>query len=96
VDARNPFFFYSKDLERYIEEVGEGAKKFLLVINKADYLTEELRVYWSKYFSEKKVDHIFFSALIEQEKMEQEVSDDEEAEEEQEEEHEEKADTEAA
>jgi len=65
VDARNPFFFYSRDLERYIEEQEEGEKKFLLIINKADYLNDELREYWSKYFNEKKVDHIFFSALIE-------------------------------
>jgi len=45
--------------------VGNNGKKFLLVINKADYLTDELREYWSKYFTEKNVDHIFFSALIE-------------------------------
>lgn len=49
VDARNPFFFYSRDLERYIEETGKN-KRFLLVINKADYLSEELREYWSRYF----------------------------------------------
>jgi large subunit GTPase 1 len=37
-----------------------------LLINKADYLSEELREHWSTYFKEKKVNHIFFSALIEQ------------------------------
>jgi ribosome biogenesis GTPase A len=39
------------------------------LINKADYLTEELREHWSKYFKENNVNHIFFSALIEQEKI---------------------------
>jgi len=42
VDARNPYFFYSEDLEKYIKEVGEGDKKFVLLVNKADYLSEEL------------------------------------------------------
>ena len=41
----------------------------MLLINKADYLTEELREHWSKYFKENNVNHIFFSALIEQEKI---------------------------
>ena len=64
VDARNPFFFYSADLEKYINEVGQS-KEFLLLINKSDYLTDELRSHWSRYFNEKKVNHIFFSALKE-------------------------------
>jgi large subunit GTPase 1 len=38
VDARNPYFFYSGDLEKYIREC-KGNKEFILVINKADYLT---------------------------------------------------------
>ena len=64
VDARNPYFFYSADLEKYINEVGEsGDKQFILLINKADYLSEELIAHWSKYFTEKGIDHIFFSAL---------------------------------
>lgn len=66
MDARNPYFFYSADLEKYIQEVG-GNKQFMLLINKSDYLSEELRQHWSDYFKEKKVNHIFFSALLEQE-----------------------------
>ncbi len=46
-----------------------GNKQFLLLINKADYLTEELREHWSKYFKENNINHVFFSALIEQEKI---------------------------
>ncbi|CAG8513627.1 1820_t:CDS:2 [Paraglomus brasilianum] len=42
VDARNPLFFRSSDLERYVKEVDEK-KKNLLLINKADLLTAEQR-----------------------------------------------------
>ena len=80
VDARNPYFFYSSDLEKYIKDVDKnrGNKQFLLLINKADYLTEELREHWSKYFKENNVNHIFFSALLEQEKIDAEGKEEEE------------------
>jgi large subunit GTPase 1 len=64
VDARNPYFFYSADLEKYIKDIG-NKKEFLLLINKADYLSDELRGHWSTYLKEKGINHIFFSALIE-------------------------------
>lgn len=69
VDARNPYFFYSQDLEKYINEVGEGDKQFILLVNKADYLSEELIAHWNQYFREKNIEHIFFSALEEQTKI---------------------------
>ena len=82
VDARNPYFFYSADLEKYIGEVGEGDKEFVLLINKADYLSPELIAHWNEYFTEKGISHIFFSALKEQEKIDhadiEEVNSDEE------------------
>jgi len=57
VDARNPYFFYSQDLEKYITEMsckGEnGPKEFILLVNKADYLSEDLIAHWNKYFKEK-------------------------------------------
>jgi large subunit GTPase 1 len=67
VDARNPYFYYSADLEQYIKDVDKnrGKKQFMLLINKADYLTDELREHWSKYFKEMNVNHVFFSALLE-------------------------------
>jgi ribosome biogenesis GTPase A len=53
----------------------------MLLINKADYLSEELIVHWNKYFIEKGVKHIFFSALEEQKKIDQdEVSSSEDSE----------------
>lgn len=87
VDARNPAFFYARDLDLYIKEVGKSdrasdhspeqpgendSKKFVLLINKADFLTQELRQHWSDYFKEKKVNHIFFSALYEQSRIDAE------------------------
>jgi large subunit GTPase 1 len=52
-------------LEKYIDEQREGGKnkEFLLVINKSDFLSQELIEHWNEYFIEKKVNHIFFSAL---------------------------------
>jgi len=77
VDARNPYFYYSADLEKYIKEVGKG-KQFLLLVNKADYLTEELRAHWSAYFKEQNINHVFFSALQEQDKLDKHEESDEE------------------
>ena len=63
---------------------GEGEnsdKQFVLLINKADYLSEELIQHWNQYFKEKGIEHIFFSALQEQTKIDNgeldAVSDDE-------------------
>lgn len=68
VDARNPLFFYSADLEQYIGEVG-GDKEFILCINKADYLSPDLITHWNEYFKQKGVKHVFISAKQEQEKL---------------------------
>ena len=70
VDARNPYFFYSEDLETYIKESG-GSKQFILCINKADYLSEELIQHWNQYFNEKNIKHVFISAKKEQDKLDQ-------------------------
>jgi len=73
VDARNPFFFYSADLEKYIEEVNNnGNKQFMLLINKSDFLSPDLIAHWNEYFTQKGVNHIFFSAVWEQEKLDDE------------------------
>ena len=76
MDARNPFFFYSADLEKYISEQTEK-KEFILCINKADYLSQDLIQHWNEYFLDKKVNHIFFSAKKEQEKLDLLVEDEE-------------------
>ena len=53
----------------------------MLLINKADYLTEDLRAHWSAYFKENNVNHIFFSALLEQEKIDSHEDEEEEGDE---------------
>ena len=73
VDARNPEFFYASDLEKYITDVGEGKKEFMLLINKSDFLSEGLIKHWNDYFNEKGVKHIFFSALKEQKILDHEI-----------------------
>lgn len=69
VDGRNPLMFYSPDLVTYAGELSERfnqQKATLLVVNKADYLTVELREQWAKYFDSQGIDFAFFSALDEQ------------------------------
>jgi large subunit GTPase 1 len=41
----------------------------MLLINKSDFLTPELIAHWNAYFKEKNIKHLFFSALIEQNKI---------------------------
>ena len=65
VDARNPYFYFSADLEQYIKEKGSD-KKFILCINKADFLSDALIAHWNTYFKELGVHHVFISALKEQ------------------------------
>ena len=49
----------------------------MLIVNKSDFLTEEMRQHWSDYFNERGVDHIFFSAKAEQEVIDSKQDDDE-------------------
>lgn len=62
VDARNPLLFRSEDLEKYVKEVDEN-KKNILLLNKADYLTEQQRIQWAEYFDKENLTVAFFSAL---------------------------------
>ncbi|RHZ82976.1 hypothetical protein Glove_101g16 [Diversispora epigaea] len=62
VDARNPLFFRSTDLEKYVKEV-DDKKKNLLLINKADLLTINQRRAWADYLESKGIRYIFYSAL---------------------------------
>jgi large subunit GTPase 1 len=83
VDARNPLLFRSDDLEKYVKEVDPN-KQNLLLLNKADFLTEQQRIFWADYFDRQNIRVAFFSAI------EPEVEDiDEESDEEQ---HEEESD----
>ncbi|KAK6466057.1 hypothetical protein DFJ63DRAFT_302525 [Scheffersomyces coipomensis] len=79
VDARNPLFFRSVDLEHYVDGLSNPdenhAKRNLLLVNKADLLNKQQRLAWAAYFRVKKINYVFFSAakaneLLEREKEE--------------------------
>ena len=63
VDARNPLLFRCKDLETYVKEV-DPRKRNLLLVNKADMITENQRKAWADYFDENGVKYTFFSAAL--------------------------------
>ena len=66
VDARDPLFYESSDLSIYVKEV-DSRKESVLLLNKADLLTEEQRKTWSKHFLESDTKALFFSATLEEE-----------------------------
>lgn len=80
VDARDPELFRCQDLERYVMEVGEGKKQCMLLLNKADLLTENQRQLWAEYYRSINVEFMFFSAKDEEkvEEGEREGDEDEE------------------
>jgi large subunit GTPase 1 len=63
VDARNPLLFYCADLEQYCKEISEN-KLCILLVNKSDYLTQRQRLAWLKYFENKNIRVVFWSAAI--------------------------------
>lgn len=63
VDARNPLLFRCEDLEQYVKEV-DSKKTNLLLINKSDMLTTDMRERWAAYFEEKGINYKFFSAHL--------------------------------
>lgn len=68
VDGRNPLLFRCQDLERYVKEVNQQ-KENIILINKADLLTEGQRQAWAAYFEKEGVKVVFWSALIEAERL---------------------------
>ena len=63
VDARNPLLFYCQDLIFYARQV-DPEKKNILIVNKADLLTEEQRKVWANYFNENNISFVFYSAAL--------------------------------
>ncbi|CAK9801195.1 Large subunit GTPase 1 homolog [Anthophora quadrimaculata] len=63
VDARNPLIFRCEDLEAYVKEI-DPKKMNMILINKADFLTEEQRQAWAKYFTDINLRVAFFSATL--------------------------------
>ncbi|XP_011870901.1 PREDICTED: large subunit GTPase 1 homolog [Vollenhovia emeryi] len=78
VDARNPLLFRCEDLERYVKEINPD-KLNMILLNKADFLTDEQREAWAKYFTDINVQVAFFSATLAAEKQPIEEEDGDEA-----------------
>lgn len=77
VDARNPLFFRSVDLEKYVESFNQAGdenkqKRNLLLVNKADLLTRDQRIAWADFFKNKGINYVFFSAAKANELLEKE------------------------
>ncbi|NXA02574.1 LSG1 GTPase, partial [Nesospiza acunhae] len=68
VDARNPLLFRCQDLESYVKEVSND-KENMILINKADLLSEEQRAAWAQFFEKDGVRVVFWSALAECERL---------------------------
>ena len=66
VDARNPLLYYTEDLATY---AGSKQKKMMLLVNKADLLTDYQRVCWSRFFKDAGIRCVFYSAKAEQTKL---------------------------
>ena len=62
VDARDPELFRCSDLETYTTEVSSD-KLSILLLNKADLLTENQRKVWAAYYQSIGVKFYFFSAM---------------------------------
>ncbi|KAJ2665127.1 hypothetical protein IWW48_000394 [Coemansia sp. RSA 1200] len=72
VDARNPLVFRSEDLAEYVREI-DARKKCMLLINKADMLTERQRAAWADYFEGEGIAYLFFSAKTSNEELQEEL-----------------------
>lgn len=68
LDARDPDFYFCQDLYTYVSELG-GSKRLMLIVNKADFLSEEQRQRWADHFQARDIDAVFFSALTELQKL---------------------------
>ena len=79
VDARNPLQFRSEDLESYVKEI-DPKKRNLLLVNKADMLTEKQRKAWADYFDRNNISFRFFSAHLAKERNERRLVENSESE----------------
>lgn len=62
LDARNPLLFRNEDLEDYVRKLSDD-KINVLLMNKADLLSEKQRNSWAEYFNERNIRVVFWSAI---------------------------------
>lgn len=79
VDARNPLLYQCIDLEEYVKEV-DSRKVNVLLINKADFLSDSQRQKWKEHFDKAGTRVAFWSALEETERYEKAEREEREAE----------------
>ncbi|KAG7385743.1 large subunit GTPase 1 [Phytophthora pseudosyringae] len=72
VDARNPLFYRSTDLDAYAKE-GETLRRTLLIVNKSDFLDERQRTTWGDHFTKENINFVFFSAKEAQDEIDEEA-----------------------
>mmetsp|Transcript_21545 Transcript_21545/g.31305 ORF Transcript_21545/g.31305 Transcript_21545/m.31305 type:complete len:753 (-) Transcript_21545:167-2425(-) len=68
VDGRNPLLYYSRDLVAYAAE-HSPPRPMMILVNKADFLTERQRRVWAEYLTQMGIKFAFYSAHREQEKI---------------------------
>lgn len=61
VDARDPMFYRCPDLEAFVKEL-DAKKRTMLLLNKADLLSPELRAAWSEHFDANGIEYLWWSA----------------------------------
>src|SRR5579862_5567718 len=83
VDGRNPLLFRTEDLEKYVLEV-DREKRNLLLVNKADLMTEKQRKLWADWFTEQGIRFAFYSARLAKEAQEKSLQEEDNEDEEQE------------
>ncbi|KAJ1428875.1 hypothetical protein B484DRAFT_449656 [Ochromonadaceae sp. CCMP2298] len=76
VDARNPLLYYTRDLMRYVADL-QPSRSMMLLLNKADFLTEYQRLKWARYLTKRGIRFAFYSAYVEQSKLDAGVEEDE-------------------
>ncbi|CAD8094879.1 unnamed protein product [Paramecium primaurelia] len=78
VDGRDILFYHCNDLTKYVHEEQNRVyrknqtKINFLLINKSDLISDKIREEWSAFLNQKKLNHMFFSAKLEQEKIDKE------------------------
>ena len=80
VDARNPLLYQCYDLEQYVKEV-DTKKVNVILVNKADFLSDNQRQMWKEYFDKTGTRVAFWSALEETERYEKKEREEREMEE---------------
>lgn len=75
VDARNPLMYRCADLEKYVNAFDDN-KKNMILINKADLLSEKQRIVWAEFFDRQDISIAFWSATLEAENTSDDCNED--------------------